>query len=314
MHVYAADDDPAYRHLAETREAMGGGGPFTKRFRTTPTIPAKRVRRRTVHIHQLSPESFTRILRHLNIADMHACRVAELVPRSSAAWPMVREDFCARVRELQEVRAILRRKVPDTTPLEFARASQLTLVLPFGGTLPTGIQHMIALRTLDISSRQGRTIDHVPKVLAQCRQISKLRMRRQMFKQFPECVLQLSKLTSLDVAKCSRLASIPENVGSRLPRLRSLNIIGCTEITTLPTSLLHTLNKWCWPGGTGRDPLICTPTNFAKGYLREVIDSKKYPSLVRRCMHLLEENEQERDEEEDGSGSDEQIDIDVNAL
>lgn len=165
---------------------------------------------------------------------------------------------------------------------------------------------------LDISARQGRSTDDVSAILGECGKISKLRIRRQMFAKFPDCILKLKNLFMLDLAKCSLLVCLPQNIGVELPKLRILNIKGCTQIKQLPVSLLQTLDKWASSYSACHDPLICTPTCFSKGYLREVIESKKFPRLANKCTHLFEENEVDRDDE-NGSDSDEMVDVEIEA-
>lgn len=133
-------------------------------------------------------------------------------------------------------------------PTEFAGFQELELLPVTNDTLSAVGRDMPRLRFLTISnnfSLKGRTAQRLktlPDQLRSCEQVNELILCGHDFETLPEAVLSLSNLTALDLSNNKRLHSLPDDMGTRLHRLESLGLYGCS-VQHLPASLLETLER-----------------------------------------------------------------------
>lgn len=215
----------------------------------------------------------------------------------------IRQQFRMRVRAIEPLwhawvgaaRGVnLRTRRFLLTPTQFIMLKQL-LIPGVDGTVLEAISDMPKLHIVDFSRRPDHfdpPLTKLPSGISRCRRISMLRLAYCDFKEIPDGVLRLSRLMRLDLSYNRQLKGLPPDMGDRLSKLTSLNIVGCTHVRILPISLLCTLEYNSPPDLTGKEtdenrlPLILTRSLFEEGFLDGIISSRKYPKLVASLMLL----------------------------
>ena len=98
-------------------------------------------------------------------------------------------------------------------------------------------EKLTQLRSLDISDcPQLRAVPPGLAALTQLRLLAIRRCSHRQLTRLPRTMSRLSKLTSLDLEGCSSLTKLPSAVGY-FPRLKRLNLCDCSSLAFLPQSL-----------------------------------------------------------------------------
>lgn len=233
------------------------------------------------------------ILSHLTILDIYNLRLSGLGGVSIASRLHLQTVMRKRIEALRpvyyETRVFLMHERTGVKPTEFALRTAVKIGACEPDMLVAVGRDMIQLTELEVAAFDENRLTDLPKELARCQRLSMLTLQFHDLEAIPDVVLQLGNLRNLCLNGNSRLKEIPEDIGERLPLLRTVGLLR-TKVSKLPDSLLMTLEKNFPKRGRNRTALLVNRDMFADGYLERTICPEKYPKLAENVRRDIIDN------------------------
>jgi len=161
-------------------------------------------------------------------------------------------------------------RVNHCKPWDFVRLHRLVLGSTELTELPASIGDM---RELVVLYLDENFLSSLPEEIVQLKKLRVLDLMTNDFVEFPKVVLKLTDLGFLSLSFNTQLTSLPEDLGTRLPRLVGFGAFNCS-LQELPDSLLRLLHK------QEKGFANCQYNRFNHSYIRQI--TAKYPSLKRK--------------------------------
>lgn len=254
-------------------------------FSTSPTSVAKRLRTLLplqATLQDIPGDIAENIIRHLSIHDIHALRLAGMGSICPTWNTTLRDNLRIRIDKLYPLFVCAQRMgyFPFLTlfnnPVSFASVSHLALFdldTSSFDVIVRDLPYITSLRILnrDVFTWTSRRLSKLPSDLARLTNLTDVDISDHDFCQVPNVLLQLPRLTVLDLHDNPYLKGIPATFGRLLPNLGRIVLNGC-DVRSLPGPLLKRLemnhdgcSEFCRLG--------------IWGYKGECFSPRKYPKL-----------------------------------
>lgn len=122
----------------------------------------------------------------------------------------------------------------------------------------------------------------IPMELSLCTQLRKLRLHgfNEMTK-FPESVLKMRELETLQLVFFSSLSSLPNDIGVKMKKLKCIVLRGCEKLNEIPSSLMDTLERNFIRSEQLHGVVVRMMPQFTEGYWKRMVNGKFHPKLMR---------------------------------